>query len=183
MLHASVTFWPRKIGSLLVIPHAGVGSSRNFNHKQAICNFTTKIYGLERFSHVEERLNILGLETLNWHRVILDLIFYVINICKILSRLIKVILCRHLQLDVTEWNCIRNSAKSMRDINSSLIMLLIYGILYLQQSSLALVWLFLNEIQWSWHSAAFYRAMLCIRGTSHGPVSVRPSVRHKLEFY
>ena len=23
----------------------------------------------------------------------------------------------------------------------------------------------------------FYRAMLCIRGTSHGPVSVRPSVR------
>jgi len=29
----------------------------------------------------------------------------------------------------------------------------------------------------------FYRAMLCIRGTSHGPVSVRPSVRHKLEFY
>ena len=22
----------------------------------------------------------------------------------------------------------------------------------------------------------FYRAMLCIRGTSHGPVSVRPSV-------
>ena len=33
----------------------------------------------------------------------------------------------------------------------------------------------------------FYRAMLCIRGTSHGPVSVRPSVclsvRHKSEFY
>jgi len=24
--------------------------------------------------------------------------------------------------------------------------------------------------------SAFYRAMLCIRGTSHGPVSVRPSV-------
>ena len=24
---------------------------------------------------------------------------------------------------------------------------------------------------------SFYRAMLCIRGTSHGPVSVRPSVR------
>jgi len=23
----------------------------------------------------------------------------------------------------------------------------------------------------------FYRAMLCIRGASHGPVSVRPSVR------
>ena len=23
----------------------------------------------------------------------------------------------------------------------------------------------------------YYRAMLCIRGTSHGPVSVRPSVR------
>jgi len=33
----------------------------------------------------------------------------------------------------------------------------------------------------------YYRAMLCIRGTSHGPVSVclsvRPSVRHKSEFY
>jgi len=35
----------------------------------------------------------------------------------------------------------------------------------------------------------FYRAMLCIRGTSHGPVSVRvclsvcPSVCHKSEFY
>ena len=30
---------------------------------------------------------------------------------------------------------------------------------------------------------SFYRAMLCIRGTSHGPVSARPSVRHKSEFY
>ena len=30
---------------------------------------------------------------------------------------------------------------------------------------------------------AFYRAMLCIRGTSRGPVSVRLSVRHKSEFY
>ena len=29
----------------------------------------------------------------------------------------------------------------------------------------------------------FYRAMLSIRGTSHGPVSVRPSVRHKSVFY
>ena len=32
----------------------------------------------------------------------------------------------------------------------------------------------------------FYRAMLCIRGTSHGPVSVRPSVRLSVtsrEFY
>jgi len=33
----------------------------------------------------------------------------------------------------------------------------------------------------------FYRATLCIRGTSHGPVSVRLSVRlsvrHKSEFY
>ena len=36
-------------------------------------------------------------------------------------------------------------------------------------------------------SSFFYRAMLCIRGTSHGPVSVRPSVRlsvrHKSVFY
>jgi len=33
----------------------------------------------------------------------------------------------------------------------------------------------------------YYRAMLCIRGTSHGPVSVRLSVRlsgrHKSVFY
>jgi len=29
----------------------------------------------------------------------------------------------------------------------------------------------------------FYRAMLCIRGTSHGPVSVCLSVRHKSVFY
>jgi len=28
-----------------------------------------------------------------------------------------------------------------------------------------------------------YRAMLCIRGTSHGPVSVCLSVRHKSMFY
>jgi len=33
----------------------------------------------------------------------------------------------------------------------------------------------------SWRT--FYRAMLCIRSTSHGPVSVRPSVRHKPVFY
>ena len=32
-------------------------------------------------------------------------------------------------------------------------------------------------------STDFYRAMLCIRGTSHGPVSVRLSVRHKSVFY
>ena len=34
---------------------------------------------------------------------------------------------------------------------------------------------------------SFYRVMLCIRGTSHGPVSVclsvRPSVRYKSVFY
>ena len=29
----------------------------------------------------------------------------------------------------------------------------------------------------------FYRAMLCIRGTSHGPVSVCVCVRHKSMFY
>jgi len=29
----------------------------------------------------------------------------------------------------------------------------------------------------------FYRAMLCIRGTSHGPVSVCVCVCHKSEFY
>jgi len=32
-------------------------------------------------------------------------------------------------------------------------------------------------------SVSFYRAMLCICGTSHGPVSVSPSVRHKSVFY
>ena len=32
--------------------------------------------------------------------------------------------------------------------------------------------------RWRWKIiVSFYRAMLCIRGTSHGPVSVRPSVR------
>ena len=35
-----------------------------------------------------------------------------------------------------------------------------------------------------WTTCSFYRAMLCVRGTSHGPVSVclsvRPSVRHRL---
>jgi len=31
-------------------------------------------------------------------------------------------------------------------------------------------------------SGRFYRAMLSICGTSHGPVSVRLSVRHKSEF-
>ena len=37
------------------------------------------------------------------------------------------------------------------------------------------------------HNPPFFRAMLCIGGTSHGPVSVclsvRPSVRHKSELY
>ena len=37
------------------------------------------------------------------------------------------------------------------------------------------------------YRVVYYRAMLCIRGTSHGPVSVRPSVcpsvRHKPVFY
>ena len=32
-------------------------------------------------------------------------------------------------------------------------------------------------------SVDFYRAMLCIRGTSHGPMSVRLSVCHKSVFY
>jgi len=45
------------------------------------------------------------------------------------------------ELELTELNCMRNSAISMQDINSSLIVLLIYGTLYLQQSSLAPVWL------------------------------------------
>jgi len=56
----------------------------------------------------------------------------------------------------TGGNGSRNSAVSMWDINSSLIVLLIYGTLFLQQLSLAQVWLFLNEIQPSWRSAAFY---------------------------
>jgi len=62
------------------------------------------------------------------------------NICMVLSKLITVILyyfTSHLELEVTEWNCIRNSVVSMWDINSSLIVLLIYGTLYLQQSFLA----------------------------------------------
>jgi len=35
----------------------------------------------------------------------------------------------------------------------------------------------LDESSWFLTQRLFYRAMLCIRGTSHGPVSVRPSVR------
>jgi len=33
------------------------------------------------------------------------------------------------------------------------------------------------------HGLRFYRAMLYIRGTSHEPVSVRLSVRHRSVFY
>ena len=55
----------------------------------------------------------------------------------------------------TGGNGSRNSAVSMWDINSSLIILLIYGTLCLQQLSLAQVWLFLNEIQPSWR--VYYR--------------------------
>jgi len=33
------------------------------------------------------------------------------------------------------------------------------------------------------HKVTFYRAMLYIRGTSHGPKSVRPSACHKSVFY
>jgi len=33
-----------------------------------------------------------------------------------------------------------------------------------------------NEQTWGPTFESFYRAMLCIRGTSHGPVSVHPSV-------
>ena len=41
----------------------------------------------------------------------------------------------------------------------------------------------LTENHASTSPLSFYRAMLCIRGTSHGPVSVRLSVRHKSVFY
>jgi len=51
-----------------------------------------------------------------------------------------------------------------------------------QQIPLPLTVSCFSEIQ-----IGFYRAMLCIRGTSHGPVSVCLSVRvricHKSEFY
>ena len=43
------------------------------------------------------------------------------------------------------------------------------------------LWSFVVRNITRYHS--FYRAMLCIRGTSHGPVSVRPSVRHESVFY
>jgi len=33
-----------------------------------------------------------------------------------------------------------------------------------------------QQILCFWNTTIFYRAMLCIRGTSHGPVSVRLSV-------
>jgi len=37
------------------------------------------------------------------------------------------------------------------------------------------------DMRYSRLTNRFYRAMLCIRGTNHGPVSV--SVCHKSEFY
>ena len=47
----------------------------------------------------------------------------------------------------------------------------------------------LGALRWLWGHSVFYRAMLCIRGTSHGPVSlcvclsVSVCVCHKSEFY
>jgi len=42
-----------------------------------------------------------------------------------------------------------------------------------------------ERLQWKGFAEkkGFYRAMLCIRGTSHGPVSVCVCVCHKSEFY
>jgi len=104
--------------------------------------------GLENVSY-SERMNILGLETLNRRRVIFDLI-----LCyKHLHGLVEINNCnfvRIYQSSRTRGNgmklYIRNSAVSMRDINSSLTALLTFGTFYLQQSYLAIVWLFLNEI-------------------------------------
>ena len=96
--------------------------------------FARRIRGLEKLSY-NERLNILGLKQLTG-AVSFSIWFYVTNICMILSKLITVILyvfTGHLELEVTEWNCVRNSATSMRDItrdiNCSVILLVIYGIL------------------------------------------------------
>ena len=99
----------------------------------------------EKLSH-SERLNILGLQT----RVIFDLI-----LChKYLHGLVNTNNCNFIRICQSSrtievrklYRPIRNGAVSMRDIDSSLIILLICGTLYLQQSSLAPVWLFLNEI-------------------------------------
>jgi len=47
-----------------------------------------------------------------------------------------------------------------------------------------LLFVFVCTIFGSLHTAnRFYHAMLCICGTSHGPVSLRLSVRHKSVFY
>jgi len=43
------------------------------------------------------------------------------------------------------------------------------------------IWIREKTLEFS--SAVFYRAMLCIRGTSHGPVSACVCVCHKSEFY
>ena len=114
--------------------------------------FTRRIRGLEKFSY-SERLNILGLETFNRRRVIFDFIlcykylhgFVNTNNCNFI-RICQSSRTRARGNTVTEWNCIRNSAVSMRDINFSLTALLTFGTLYLQQSFLAPVWLFLNVI-------------------------------------
>ena len=49
---------------------------------------------------------------------------------------ISYVFTSHLELAVTEWNCIRNSAVPMRHINFSLIVLLIYGTIYLSSRPL-----------------------------------------------
>ena len=54
-----------------------------------------------------------------------------------------------------------------------------------KQLSCILILMLMNDSRISRDFNRFYRAMLCIRGTSHGPVSVCPSVSvcHKSEFY
>ena len=54
-----------------------------------------------------------------------------------------------------------------------------------KQLSCILILMLMNDSRISRDFNRFYRAMLCIRGTSHGPMSVCPSVSvcHKSEFY
>jgi len=108
--------------------------------------FTRRICGLEKLSY-SERLNILGLETLNGRRVIFDLI-----LCyKYLHGLVEINYCNFIRIHQssrTRGNGMKLYEKqrcvdARHQFFSNRI---VDGTLYLQQSSLAPVWLFLNEI-------------------------------------
>jgi len=105
------------------------------------------MHDLKRFSYVQ-RLNILGIETVNRRSVIFDLILCYKNF----HGLVEISNCNFVLLSRTKGNemkLYKDSAVSMRDINSSLIVLLIYRIVYQLQSSLATMCRLLGKLTFS----------------------------------